>query len=238
MVHHYFYSMPPLRRINWKKPVLAVGCVSTVSGLQLLTKHQPRADLIELRYDTLHSAGIGPDEVIRHLSKRQNPVLLTLRTKREGGSHSWKSTERILLFEQLIPHVEAVDIELQNLHLLQPVLKMARTRNKGIILSAHSVHRKLTLGKALRWISLFRKHRVNAYKISALAKTRQDLAVQARLLLDFPKLRLGIMAMGPMASLSRQVLPLLGSKLVYGYLDFPAAKNQPSLRAVASHLER
>ena len=228
--------MPSVRRINWKKPLLSVGCISTIPGLHLLAKLQPRADLVELRYDSLHAAGIKPDEIIRHLRKRQNPVLLTLRTRREGGVYSWKSTERILLFEQLIQHVDAVDIELQNINLLRPVLKLARKHNKGIILSAHSITRKLTCGKALRWISLFRKYRVSAYKISALAKTRQDLAVPVRLLLDFPKLRLGVMAMGPMAALSRKILPLLGSKLVYGYLDVPAAKNQPSLRNIASHL--
>ncbi len=229
--------MPSLRRINWKKPVLAVGCISTPAGLSLILRPQPQTDLVELRYDTLHSNGADPEEIIGYLRKRQNPILLTLRTRREGGSHSWKSTERILLFEKLIPHVEAVDLELQNLKLLQPVLKLARDRSKGVILSAHSVQRKLTYGKALRWLNAFRRHRVNAYKISALARTPQDLGVLVRLLLDFPKLRLGVMAMGPMAPLSRQVLPLLGSKLVYGYLDTPAAKNQPPLKDITAKLE-
>jgi 3-dehydroquinate dehydratase len=32
------------------------------------------------------------------------------------------------------------------------------------------------------------------------------------------------------------VLPGLGSKMVYGYLDAPAAKDQPSIKEVAAKL--
>jgi len=224
------------KHVNWKKPLLKVGTISTAAGLNLLSRPQPSADLVEIRYDALHAAGVPVDVVIRHLIRRKNPVLLTLRTKREGGLHSWKSTERQLLFEQLIPHVEAVDLELQNLHLLQPVIRLARKEKRGIILSAHSITQKLTLGKATRLIGEFRHYRVQAYKIAALARSRRDLGVLARLLIDFPKLRLGVMAIGPASHVSRKLMPLLGSRLVYGYLDAPAAKNQPALKQVTAGL--
>ncbi len=208
----------------------------TPEGLRLLAQAQPHADLIEIRYDALYSAGVTAEQLIAHLAKRKNRVLLTLRTTREGGVHKWKSTERVNQFMQLIPHVDAIDLEVQNLHLVADVLQSARDQNKGVILSAHSITRKLTYGKAVRCLDNLREYRVQAYKIAGLARTREDLGVLVRLLLDFPHVRLGVMAVGPQSEVSRVVLPSLGSKLVYGYLDAPAAKGQPSFKEVADAL--
>jgi len=221
----------------WKKPLIHVGCISTEKGLPLITKKQSDADLVELRFDTLYTAHPDAlDRVLPFLQKRKNPMLLTLRTKNEGGSHAWKSTERIRLFEKLIPHVDAVDFELANLPLLKPSLALARRLDKKIILSAHAISRKITYKRGQQWLDRFRKHRAEIYKVAALARTQQDLNVLAKLLIDHPELRIGIMAIGPMAAQSRKVMPLLGSKLVYGYLDAPSAKNQPSLQEIRGNL--
>jgi 3-dehydroquinate dehydratase-1 len=219
--------------IPWRKPCLRIGTVSTLDGLKKLAKKHPLADLIEVRYDILRRDGLDEEALRAHLQKRQNPVLLTLRTTREGGQYSWKSRERVLLFLSLLPDVDAIDVELQNVPTVREVLTAARTQGRGIILSAHSATRKLTLGRGERWLEQFRKYRADVYKLAAIARTRKDLAVLARLVLDHPELRLGAMALGPMAALSRQVLPVLGSRLVYGYLDVPAAKGQPSLEEIA-----
>lgn len=221
------------KSIPWRKPCLRIGTISTVEGLKKLAKKQPLADLIEVRYDILRQAGMEADQLRAHLQKRQNPVLLTLRTMREGGAYPWKSRERVLLFLELLPDVDAIDVELQNIPLVREVLAAARTQGRGIILSAHSMTRKLTLGRGERWLEHFRRYRADVYKLAALARTRKDLGVLARLVLDHPELRLGAMAVGPMATLSRQVLPVLGSRLVYGYLDAPTAKGQPALEEIA-----
>jgi len=225
-----------LKRIKWSKPCLFIGTLITPEGLRLLAQPQPNTDLTEIRYDALYHAGVTAEQLIAHLAKRKNRVLLTLRTTREGGMHPWKSTERVNLFMQLIPHVDAIDLEVQNLDLVGDVLQAARNQKKGVILSAHSVTRKITYGRALRWLENLREYRVQAYKIASLARTRDDLGVLVRLLLDHPKLRLGLMALGPQAEISRIVLPSLGSKMVYGYLDAPAAKGQPSLKELSAHL--
>jgi 3-dehydroquinate dehydratase type I len=217
--------------------LLYVGCISTDKGLALLDKKQPDADLVEIRFDTLYANHVDAlDQVLAVLPKRKNPVLLTLRTKNEGGSVAWKSTERIRLFEKLIPHVDAVDFELANLPLLKPSVQLARQHNKKIILSAHSINRKITYKHGLNWLDNFRKNRAEIYKIAALARTRQDLNVLVKLLVDHPELRIAIMGIGPMAAESRKILPLLGSKLVYGYLDIPSAKNQPSIKEIRNNL--
>ncbi len=44
------------------------------------------------------------------------------------------------------------------------------------------------------------------------------------------------MALGLQADISRTVLASLGSKMVYGYLDAPAAKAQPHIKEVTAKL--
>lgn len=225
-----------LKRTKWTKSCLFVGTIMSPEGLTILATPQPLADLIEVRYDSLYHAGIQPAQLIPFLKKRKNRVLLTLRTKKEGGVHGWKSTERVHLFKQLIPHVDAIDLEFHNLNVIPGVLQQARDLNKEIILSAHSIKRKLTYGKATRWLETLREYRVQAYKIASLARTQEDLNVLIRILIDYPFLRIGVMALGEQAALSRIILPSIGSKLVYGYLDVAAAKGQPALKEVVAAL--
>ncbi len=195
------------------------------------------ADILELRVDHLRAQEIEPDAIIKALKARRNPVLLTLRTTVEGGAYPWKSTERILLFEKLIPYADAIDLELVNMKFVKPLLFQAREGNRGVILSSHSLERKITFGKAVRIIEEFRKYRVQAYKLAALVRTQEDLKVLAQVLMEYPRLRIGLMGTGPLADVSRLVLPPLGAKLVYGYLDEPASKGQPSLEQVSDFVE-
>jgi 3-dehydroquinate dehydratase-1 len=224
--------MPKIKKTTLNKSCLSVGTVSTRKGLRGLTAVRIDSDLIEVRVDSLRASGMEVREIKEKLANRKHPVLLTLRTMVEGGEYPWKSTERILVFEELLPFADAVDLEIKNMRYVKPLLQTARDTNKTIILSAHSLERKLTSGKAERLVESFRSYRVDIYKMASLARTREDLMVLVEVLMKYPQLRLGIMATGPMAHVSRTVLPALGSKLVYGYIDEPAAPGQPSIKEV------
>lgn len=228
--------MPKIKQSVLKKPCIAVGTISTPGGLEYLTSPQVESDLIEVRVDSLRAAGMEVRQIKAKLRKRRHPTLLTLRTMVEGGRYPWKSTERILVFEELIPFCDAVDLEIKNMKYVKPLLQIARDTNKRVILSTHSLERKLTKGKAERLVENFRTYRVDVYKLASLARTREDLMVLVEVLIQYPQLRLGMMATGPMAQLSRVVLPALGSKLVYGYIDQPAAPEQPSIADIKASL--
>jgi 3-dehydroquinate dehydratase-1 len=133
--------------------------------------------------------------------------------------------------------VDAIDLELATLRFMDPVLELARDYKRGLILSAHSITRKLTTRKINRLLKTFRIYKANVYKIAGLGRTQKDLGVLAKALIDHPEFPLAIMAIGSMADASRVVLPALGSRLVYGYLDEPASKNQPSIQEVSDRLD-
>ncbi len=118
-------------------PVI-LGSVITKAGLRLLAK-KTAADAVEVRADALLADGATPDEIESALHKRKQPVLLTLRIPAEGGHRPWKIAERRALYLRLLPHVEAIDIELATARAMQLVIDVARHSGKTIVLSAHAI---------------------------------------------------------------------------------------------------
>ncbi|MGF1678833.1 MAG: type I 3-dehydroquinate dehydratase [Candidatus Methylacidiphilales bacterium] len=229
--------MPKIKKATLKKKYLLVGTITTSKGLRHLSSPISECDLLEVRVDCLRREGMSGEEILEKLKGRKHPVLLTLRTTVEGGSYGWKSTERILMFEQLLPQADAVDLEMRNMVFVKPILQMARETGKVVVLSSHSLTRKLTWRKAQRLIEEFRSFRVDLYKLASLARTPEDLKLLVQVLIEYPKLRLSIMATGPQAHVSRSVLTALGSRMVYGYMDEPAAPGQPSIKEVITMLQ-
>lgn len=224
-------------KVPWTKSCILIGCVSTHQGLSYLAKTSVPVDLIEIRLDVLRQNHVPIEDIKNALQTRKIPALLTLRTTHEGGEYPWKSRERAMLFRQFLPLVDVVDVELANALLLRPTLRLVRQQRKGLILSAHSIKRKLTPRKMERLLKEFRAYRAQVYKIASLARNRKDLAVLAETLVSNPRTNLALMAIGPLAEVSRVVLPALGSRLVYGYLDVPTAKTQPSAQDLYDKLK-
>jgi 3-dehydroquinate dehydratase-1 len=219
---------PPTRRtIPWKTNPLTVGTISTEAGLAHLSSPPAGIDLAEVRLDLLLSKGVEPEAILTAMAQKEIPVLLTLRTREEGGSFNWRSRQRVLFFLSFLPFADAVDLELNNLPRLGRVLRAIRRSKRDLVLSSHSLKRKLTPLRLKRLLTQFRKTRAAVYKIVGLARRPRDLRALADPLLTLPHMRLAILASGPLATASRLSLPALGSRLLYVHLDEPAAPGQP-----------
>jgi 3-dehydroquinate dehydratase-1 len=205
---------------------LVVGTVSTRPGLKLLGR-SGAADVIEARIDAFLAAGTPLEEIESALKKRQRPVLLTLRIPSEGGRMPWKVKTRRETFLRLLPLVEAIDVELATAKAMKPVIDEARRTGKTVILSAHAIARPASMAQVARWVGLFEHRPSTILKIAARIKSWRDLQQLAALLVNHPEWPLAVMGLGPYAGQSRAVLTALGSRLVYGYLDEPAAPGQP-----------
>ncbi|NDC79879.1 MAG: type I 3-dehydroquinate dehydratase [Verrucomicrobia bacterium] len=227
-------SAPPKKVISWKQVPQVVGTISTLDGLKFLSDCPKGIDLMEIRLDILLSKGVSPDRIQEALAGRTAPVLLTLRTREEGGAFNWRSRQRVLFFLKFIPFADAVDLELINIPRLGRVLRAVRRLKRDLVISSHSLKRKLTPLRLRRILLQFRKTRAHVYKVVGLARRRRDLRVLAEPLLNQSHMRLAIMASGPLASASRLSLPALGSRLIYVYLDEPTAPGQPSHKTVFS----
>jgi len=211
-------------------PVI-LGSVITRAGLRLLAK-KTAADAVEVRADALLADGATPDEIETALRKRKQPVLLTLRIPAEGGQRPWKIAERRALYLRLLPFVEAIDIELATAAAMQLVIDVARHMDKTVVLSAHAIAKAAPEKQFARWTAQFEPRPRTILKIAARIQSWHDLQHLAALLVNHRDWPIAVMGLGPYAAQSRSVLTALGSRLVYGYLDQPAAPGQPSAAAV------
>jgi 3-dehydroquinate dehydratase-1 len=202
----------------------------TPAGLRLTGRKQPEADYVELRLDAMLAAGVPLGDIIKFLKKRRVKVLLTPRCSSEGGVYRWKKGERAQVLKQLLPEVDAVDFELASLRELGTAYRQALQTNLTVVLSGHSIKKTVSAEKLCRWVRDFEKKKASLYKLAVRVETARDLFPLALLLCVNPDHHWAVMGVGPMATVSRQVLSTLGSRLAYGYLDKPAAPGQPSLK--------
>jgi len=211
-------------------PVI-LGSVITKAGLRLLAK-KTAADAVEVRADALLADGASVDDIEAALRKKKQPVLLTLRIPAEGGQRPWKIAERRALYLRLLPLVEAIDIELATAPAMQLVIDVARHMGKTVILSAHAIAKPANEKQFARWTAQFEPRPGTILKVAARIQSWRDLQHLAALLVNHREWPIAAMGLGPYAAQSRSVLAALGSRLVYGYLDQPAAPGQPSAAEV------
>jgi 3-dehydroquinate dehydratase-1 len=205
-----------------------VGSVIRPGGLRLLARATLPADVVEVRVDALLRRGTTVEEIEKALRARRHPVLLTLRIPAEGGQRTWKLPERRALYLRLLPHAEAIDVELATAAALRPVLEAASSTGRTIILSAHALGKAATPAQVRRWIAQHEGNAPAILKIAGHIDSWRDLQRLAALLVNYPEKPIAVMGLGPHAPQSRAVLAALGSRLVYGWLDEPAAPGQPS----------
>ena len=207
---------------------VVLGTVTTPSGLRYLARKKLPADAVEVRVDALLAEKAPVEEIEAALRKKKHPVLLTLRIPAEGGQRAWKVAQRRELFLRLLPHVEAIDVELATARAMRTVIDEARRTGKTVVLSAHAIEKPASPAQVARWVWRFDPLPATILKIAARIKSWRDLQQIAALLVNHPEWPLAVMGLGPYAAQSRAALMALGSRLVYGYLDQPAAPGQPS----------
>jgi 3-dehydroquinate dehydratase-1 len=214
-----------------------IGSVTTQAGLRLLARAKLPADAVEIRVDALLKRGVTEEQIESALKARKHPVLLTLRIPAEGGHRPWKLAERRALYLRLLPHAEAIDVELATAVAMRPVLEAARDAGKTIVLSAHALKKAAAPAQFSRWLAQHRRDAHTILKIAGHIASWRDLQRLAALLVNYPERQVAVMGLGPHAPQSRSVLAALGSRLVYGWLDEPAAPGQPSAAEVKKMVE-
>lgn len=206
-----------------------IGSITTSVGLRLLTKKGLVADAVEVRVDALLAEKVPVEKIEAALQTRKNPVLITLRIPAEGGRRPWKIAERRALYLRLLPHTEAIDVELATAKAMQPVIDEAKKLGRTVIFSAHALKKPATAVQFTKWTRQFSEEEGSVIlKIASQIKSWRDLQRLAAVLINRPEWRVAVMGLGPAGAQSRSVLAALGSRLVYGYLDVAAAPGQPS----------
>ncbi|HBR16550.1 MAG: type I 3-dehydroquinate dehydratase [Deltaproteobacteria bacterium RIFCSPLOWO2_12_FULL_43_16] len=194
------------------------------------------ADLLELRIDCFKKQDVvAVQKIVKHIQTKKLPLLATIRSKAEGGKSGISEKERLRLFQNIMPLVDAVDIELGSKKILGDVIKEAHRFKKKVIVSYHNFKNTPEQKKLEAIIKNSKKAGGDIVKIAAFAKNKKDIIRLASLAASHS----GIItiAMGSMGIVSRILFPMLGSLLTYCSVTKSSAPGQISLKTTAALLK-
>lgn len=196
------------------------------------------ADILEVRLDTFDDLSpVEAQKALKHLREITSlPILLTLRSSREGGATGISDKERLNIIREAIRYADIVDIELGARRVLKNVIDLAHSTGKLAMVSHHNF--KSTPGpKVLTGIiEKARAAGADLVKIAAFANKKEDIKRLAGLLTDSNDLV--IIAMGPIGVASRIFFPILGSRITYGSVTGKTAPGQISLKEIKREFHR
>ena len=171
---------------------------------------------------------------IQNLHSLKIPLILTIRSRREGGARSLTDSKRLFLFKSLLPWAQVIDVELASNALRKALIPLARQKRKKVILSYHDFRRTPSQKALTSTLQKAKRARADWIKIAVTARKKRDLA---QLLLFTERHRhqnLITVSMGKWGQPSRVLGFLFGSRLTYSFVGRPQAPGQLSFSKLLS----
>jgi 3-dehydroquinate dehydratase-1 len=213
-----------------------VGTVHMRSELSLLPDiiKQNTVDILELRADQLYQE--GREVVTSSLAEMKQYDLPIIATVREGEGYNFEHSERLELFERLIPQVDAIDIALKAA-IRDEVIKRAKERKKLVIISEHNLEETPPESELEKMVSEARSCGADITKIAVRANSPADVARLMCFTLQQSKQGpLVCISLSDIGAVSRIIAPLFGSCLTYGYIEKAVAPGQMSLSSLHTEM--
>lgn len=195
-----------------------------------------QCDIVELRLDLLHSAGVLIDpDMWEHLVGV--PLLITARRSDEGGAGKYPVEARHEVLKVCLKEAASVDVEVASLSEMEEIIGEIKYREIPWIASFHDFE-KLPETQVLERAAEQAKHAGAAvFKLAAYLHSPADMARLAEFQLANHGIPVATMGMGPLATVSRMLCHQCGSVLNYGYLgDRSTAPGQLSAAELKSKL--
>lgn len=196
----------------------------------------PPCDCMEVRLDL---AGAAAEDWLRSdrgaTARRRVPLLLTIRSAREGGQWAGDEGRRIARYRELLPFVDAVDVELESESFTR-VAAAARAAGRCVIGSFHDFSATPDAARLHALIVAGEQGPADIIKIATWTASESDVVRLETLLRAESAKPVAVMGMGPMGAASRLRLAASGACLVYGYLDEASAPGQLSSAELIARL--
>ncbi len=197
------------------------------------------AQVLELRIDTFTRR--SPRELIRRLEglkavkgARPIPIIITARSKAEGGLYAIDDKKRLEIFKTLMPFADYVDIELSSGAILKDVVRSAKKARTKVIVSYHNFTSTPGTARLKAVIRKGRRAGADIVKLATTARRRADIKTLAGVLLEDPKLI--VIAMGALGASTRVFFPVLGSLMTYGSVTKATAPGQLTVKEIKKRL--
>lgn len=192
-------------------------------------------DIAELRIDLFASK--RANDVLAQIDRFQNiPRLATIRSAEEGGGWGGSDSERLALYETVLPCVDAVDVELSSKSISVAVVDAARAMEKCAIVSFHNFDRTPSLVN-LDDIAIRAKNLgADIVKVAAMCRTPEDVHTLAEFTLRHRDKGLVTIGMGELGLSSRVFFPALGSLFTFASFGDGTAVGQIPLEETNRYL--
>ncbi|HBA86190.1 MAG TPA: hypothetical protein DCZ95_19080 [Verrucomicrobia bacterium] len=215
-----------------------IGCVTSVRTAQRIQKRKDLPfDVAEFRADLMGMDKLGDGTLCCEVEKSGRPVLLTVRSKREGGAWAGTGRELIDFYRRLLPQVSAIDAEIRS-KTFSDVVQAARGLGKTAVASFHDFERTPSLSRLKEMVKEGRKGGAHIVKVAAMIRKPSDAITLYELLREASAGPLCVIGMGPAGLATRIGLPCAGSCLAYGFIDAIAAPGQLSCRDLKAFFRR
>lgn len=212
-----------------------VGTVSQAKTLDFLAQYgSTECDWVEVRLDHFLDEVPQWATACGRVEERGLPVLLTLRHRSEGGAWTGSAAERKALYEEALPIVSAIDVEISS----HEIAGLAGAAHAAGVLIIGSFHDFLGTPSEEALEGIVREglaQGADIVKIATLISTADD-EIRLTTLMGETSDPLAIVGMGPEGPRTRVSFPRAGSLLTYGFLDQGVAPGQVAARDLKRQL--
>lgn len=186
-------------------------------------------DIAEVRIDLFKS--FEPNHVLEQIDRVTDvPIIATIRSLVEGGKWIRSDEERLELFENVIPYVDAIDIEASSASILDRVIKQAKDAEKLVLVSYHNFESTPDLDTLSYHFENAKQIGADIVKIATYVLGKSDIQTLAMLTINRNDTDLVVLGMGSIGVKTRILFPALGSLMTYAFLDEATAPGQLSLK--------
>jgi 3-dehydroquinate dehydratase-1 len=189
--------------------------------------------IAELRIDQF--ADRTPAHVLREIETfRSVPVLATIRSSTEGGN--WQNAEeaRLDLYRIILPHVDAVDVELSSTAIAGQVVAAAHALNKPVILSFHDFAKTPSITTLNDIARNARDAGADIVKVAGMCNTQDDVRTLTRFTIEQADKGAVVIGMGKIGVSTRVLFPALGSLFTFAAFGEGTAPGQLQLADMAA----
>ncbi len=203
-------------------PRVAVGFTDLARPSDIADAKDAGVDVAEIRVDQFknYEASYVQERLTRFTAL---PTLATIRLENEGGSWRGSESARQALYETVIPHVNAVDVELQTRQTLDAVRQHVKRLDKRLVVSFHDTTTTPSYGKLEQVVRESESAGADIIKIATMVTERSHVSRLANLLIQHSDKNVIVIGMGAKGLVTRLFFPALGS-----LLTFAAIAGQPT----------
>ncbi|MBU4312739.1 MAG: type I 3-dehydroquinate dehydratase [Candidatus Omnitrophica bacterium] len=193
-------------------------------------------DIVEIRLDQFERLDVS--YIRENIAARRDlnlPLILTIRSIKEGGKKSISNGFKSRLFKDIISLVDAVDIELRS-SLVSTVTDIAKRNKKIIVISWHDFKSTPNDKILTNILNEAKAKGAHIVKIATKANNAEDVNRLMKFTQKNKSKNIITIALGNIGAISRLSFPMAGSLITYSYINKPSGLGQIPLDVLQEQL--